>query len=156
MFDPHSTARQVLTTTNLTDPADIADAVFDRTPEAAIRDAYRHLLRRVALDAIRMDRMTANEADPVVEPRRAPNRSPKVAAIRARHSQYLAQRVFALGVWKQLGDCTLEDVLDLAAQRREVAAQNAAQAERFEALAARMRTSGAGTVAALGAEAVAA
>ena len=83
--------------------------------------------------------MAASEAG---EARRVPNRSSKVAAIRDRHIDYFSQRVFANGVWRMLGDGSPEDVLDLAAQRREVAARNAAKAEEFEALHARMVAAG--------------
>jgi len=131
-FDPLDVARDVIASTDLTDPDAIADEVLVRTPRSGLRTAYRLLLRRAALDAIRFANMSAGE------PRRTPNRSSKVAAIRDRHIDYFAQRVYANGEWKMLGDCTPEDVLDLAAQRREVAARNAAKAEEYEALHARM------------------
>lgn len=87
-----------------------------------------------------------------VAPRRTANKSSRVAAIRSNHEKLLAQRVFARGEWKLLGDCTLQDVRDLAEQRRMVAARNEAVAERFEKLAARMDELGAATVRDLGAE----
>lgn len=135
-FDPLDTARDVLVSTKLTDPDAIADEVLSRTPRNGLRAAYRLLLRRLALDAIRFANMSASE------PRRTPNRSSKVAAIRNRHIDYFAQRVCANGEWKMLGDCTPEDVLDLAAQRREVAARNAAKAGEYEALHSQMIAAG--------------
>ena len=47
-------------------------------------------------------------------------------------------RVFALGEWKFLGDCTRDDVKDIAEQREAEAAANAAAAERFKRLRAAM------------------
>lgn len=134
-FDPHATARQIIADTNLTDPTDIADAVYDRTPADAVHEAYRHILRNTAREAIR----TANmQASAPLEPRRTPNRSSRVAAIKRTHVAYFDQRVFANGDWKLLRDCTREDVLDLAAQRQEIADRNAAKAAEFESIHERM------------------
>ena len=137
MFNPTQVARHVIATTKLTDPDDIAQAVFDRTPEDQIKDAYLGVLRQSAREAIRLENMTANE--PV---RTVPNRSSRVASISKAHTSYYDQRVFANGAWKLLGDCTLADVLDLASQRQQIAQQNMMKAKEFEQLAERMERAG--------------
>lgn len=136
-FDPHATARQIITETNLTDPTEIADAVYDRTPEDAIHEAYRLILRNTAREAIRTANMQASSTP---EPRRNPNRSSRVAAIKRTHIAYFDQRVFANGNWKLLRDCTREDVLDLAAQRQEIADRNAAKDDEFRSIHDQMVT----------------
>lgn len=137
-FDPHATARQIIADTDLTDPSEIADAVYDRTPEDAVHDAYRHILRNTAREAIRTANMQASS--PPSEPRRTPNRSSRVSAIKRTHVAYFDQRVFANGDWKLLRDCTRDDVLDLAAQRQEIADRNAAKAAEFRSIHDRMVT----------------
>ncbi|GAA0200141.1 hypothetical protein [Glutamicibacter creatinolyticus] len=136
-FQPVKVARQIIATTSLTDPEDIALAVLDRTPDSELRAAYLQVLRGAVRTAIHMENMVASTVTPVV-----PNRSSRVAAIRESHISYYDQRVFASGEWKMLGECTVDDVLDLAAQRREVAERNSAKAAEFEQLAARMTAAG--------------
>lgn len=148
-FNPRETAKSILATTDLADPDEIAEAIFRATPKGSIAGAYRALLRDVAREEIRFGRMADEPAA------RKPNNSSKVAAIRAGHEAFFAQRVYANGDWKLLGDCTVADVLDLAAQRREIAAKNLATAEKYEALAERMAHARATTVRELGAKAVA-
>lgn len=138
MFNPTQVARQVINTTNLTDPDDIAQAVFDRTPEDQLKEAYLGVLRQSAREAIRLENMAANE--PV---RTTPNKSSRVASIARSHTSYYDQRVFANGDWKLLGDCTLADVLDLVTQRQKFAQQNMMKAKEFEQLADRMERAGA-------------
>lgn len=140
-FNPLTTARAVIEQTDLVDPDDIAAEVFRRTPKGDIDQLYRGLLRDVARSAIHKASMqvTAEHRD---QPRRSPNRSSKVAAIRAAHYSYYDQRVYASGEWKLLRNCTRDDVLDLAAQRQQAADQNAAKAEEFRALHAKMVTAG--------------
>lgn len=138
MFNPTQVARQVIATTKLTDPDDIAQAVFDRTPKDQLKETYLGVLRQSAREAIRLENMAANEP-----PRSTPNRSSRVASIAQSHLSYYDQRVYANGDWKLLGDCTLADVLDLAAQRQQIAQQNMMKAKEFEQLADRMERAGA-------------
>lgn len=55
-----------------------------------------------------------------------------------RHRVYDARVRGTDGEWKMIGDCTRADLLDAAAVRRAMAAQNLRAAERWEALAALM------------------
>lgn len=141
-FDPYQVAREILATTDLANPDDIAEAIFTQTPKRDIPGAYRAMLRTVAREEIRLSRMH----EPAQERVSGPSGSSRVAGIREHHFDYYGQRVFACEKWKLLGDCTREDVLDLAAQRRKVAAQNSAVADEFEVLATRMLAAGVATV----------
>lgn len=142
MFDTKALIREVLDDTDLDEPGAVAVEVARRTPDDAVRSAYEGLLRQVVVNELSRSR------DAVPRPvRRVPNRSSRVAAVRSAHERWLAQRVLAQGVWKRLGACDVVDVLDLAAQRREVAARNAYTALQYEELARRMKDTGAVTVA---------
>ena len=138
-FNPLNAAREVLRTTSLSDPADVAEAVFGLTPPEAIPEAYRSLLRNVAREAMRMERATSDDRE---DTRRAPQPSAKVAAIRAMHDKWLRQRVCPNGDWKMLGDCTITDIQAIAEERREIAAKNEAVAKEFDTLADRMARQG--------------
>lgn len=137
MFNPLESARHIIAESDLTDPDEIAQQIFDRTPSKSVRDAYRLILRSVAREAIHQANMAASKPASSV-----PARSSRVAAIRDTHISYFAQRVFANGAWKMLGDCTRADVLDLAAQRQAIADRNAAKAAEFNALHDRMVSAG--------------
>lgn len=137
-FDPYQVARGVLATTDLCDPADIAEAIFKQTPKDKIAGAYKVMLRAVARDTIRSVRVDGE----FFKEQAGPSRSSKVAGIRAHHFDFFGQRVFANNEWKLLGDCTRADVRDLAARRREVAAFNSAKADEFDELDARMAAAG--------------
>lgn len=139
MFNPTHAARQVIADTSLTDPHDIAAAVFDMTPADQIADLYRTALVKIADEAIRFANMQARKpAIPVM-----PNKSSKVAAIRAAHIGYFDQRVNVSGEWKMLGDCTVPDLDVLIETRRNVAAKNNAIADEYAQLRDRMVKAGA-------------
>lgn len=78
---------------------------------------------------------------------RKPNRSAKVTAIRNHHAAWKRARYVINGEWKMLADCTVDDVLALAEQRRAVAARNESEATRFDQLARAMKDAGVSTVA---------
>lgn len=141
MFSPLTTARHLIATTRLTSPDDIAEQVAAQTPPDDVPVLYQRLLRDVAREAIRLENMGATQP-----PRTVPNRSSRVQAIKQAHTTYYDQRVFAGGVWKLLGDCSVEDVQDLVAQRIDVAARNMAKAKEFEVLVDRMERAGVMTV----------
>lgn len=166
-FNPLSAAKAVLADTDLADPDAIADAVLAQTPKGQVRSAYRLLLRDVARYAIRLERMDARTDSPEgqtyrsahpesalgEQTRRQPNRSSKVAAIRAHWKQ---TRYYVAGEWRMLATFTADEVLELVAQRRDIAARNNAEADRLEQIARQMKDTGAVTVADLPDEAVAA
>lgn len=154
MFNLTDSIRSVLATSRLADPADIAQIVFDRTPVEDMPDAYLQLLRSKVREISRLENIETRQQyrnGPVPSQQRdttgmqtttIPNGSAKVAAIRQVHNAYYDQRVHAKGQSKLLGDCTIDDVFDLAAQRRQMAQKNVAIAREFESLAEQMHAAG--------------
>jgi hypothetical protein len=64
----------------------------------------------------------------------------------------LAQRFYVGGEWRELGSCSREDVLEIAADYQDRADRCAEHAAEFRQLAASMEAAGAETVADLFAE----
>ena len=150
-FNPFTAARQVIAETDLAAPEDIARRVFEMTPRDQMARAYLYCLRNVCRMALSSVRTTGQwDTSPAsVKPDTAPTParpSAKVAAIRKAHVSYYERRVYAQGEWKMLGDCTLADVRDLAAQAQSKADANARRAAEWSALADRMERVGAETV----------
>lgn len=146
-FNPLTAARQVVAETDLASPEDIARRVFEMTPRDQMARAYLYCLRdicRLAIRSVRTDGVA--ERKPVKPMTTPPRPSSKVAAIRKAHVSYYERRVYAQGEWKMLGDCTLADVRDLAAQAQSKADANARRAAEWSALADRMERVGAATV----------
>lgn len=146
-FNPFTAARQVIAETDLASPEDIARRVFEMTPRDQMARAYLYCLRdicRLAIRSVRTDGVA--ERNPVKPMATPPRPSSKVAAIRKAHVSYYERRVYAQGEWKMLGDCTLADVRDLAAQAQSKADANARRAAEWTALADRMERVGAATV----------
>lgn len=76
--------------------------------------------------------------------------SRKVSAIRqhsAEVTRWLADAVSGLDAWKSLGECTYDDLMNSAEYRRQLAAGNLAQADRYAQLADDLKAAGAATVA---------
>ena len=150
-FNPFTAARQVIAETDLASPEDVARRVFEMTPRDQMARAYLYCLRNVCRMALSSVRTTGQwDTSPAsVKPDTAPTPprpSSKVAAIRKAHVSYYERRVYAQGEWKMLGDCTLADVRDLAAQAQSKADANARRAAEWSALADRMERVGAATV----------
>jgi hypothetical protein len=121
---------QAALTGNDPDPHAIAADVAESLSLADVREALRTVLPYfVRKEMSRRQFSTA----PALRPGSA--RWDNVAELHAAGELTLLRaRVFAHGAWKFLGDCTSEDVQDIAAQRQDAAARNIAAAERFEAL----------------------
>ena len=152
--------REALNTTTLTDPDDLAHEVIDILGPERLDDAAEEALiywvrshtsrsRQGVPDELLVDTGTPASFRP------APNRSAKVAGIRDWWSSFITERVNVDGEWKLMGDCTVPDVEALAAARREIASKNLAHADRYAALADRMRAEGVATVQDLAQEKVA-
>lgn len=115
--DPHRIAEDLIAAMSLTD-ARIALAV-------TLPDYIRKSIAR-----------TRQHGVPITSSKRWDN----VAELHASGELTLLRvRVFALGEWKFLGDCTRDDVQALADDRDAEAAANAAAAERFRRLLAAMK-----------------
>lgn len=146
MFSLRALIREVCATSTITDPTTLAKEVGRRIPQDALRDALDEALpvvvqhfvsrSRGSIDSL-ADQGRSDTHNAVVG--KAPNRSHKVAAIRAGWQKQLRDRI-AVGPdrsdWKFLGDCGRADLAYAAGLRRNHAAANRAAAERLEALAA--------------------
>lgn len=126
-------------------PAAIAARVLDAIPGAHLRDA---------LAATLPGYVAAVVGDMRRHPLRQPtpqNQSPRV--VRAIQSNWDRIRASIIHVgenaYKRFGECTFDDLMYAAAERREQAAQHEAWAERWTSYAHLLRASGADTVDAL-------
>lgn len=135
--------RQVQAGSGLSDPRDVAGKVLAQIPADLIREALELTLPEFCRVAMSQERMAVRGS--------RPNANTKASMVRSWYQRFLAQSVDVTGkgTWKQLGQCTVDDVLALAAQRREQAAKSAAVADQFEWLAQEMRRARAKTVAKL-------
>lgn len=147
-FNLRLTIRAVLAETDEPDPGVISGLVFaaiSRKDQAvALEQSLRHFVRQV---------ITEQRAHTPAPPTPAKARSWKVQAIRANWERMLAQRVYSAGGWKLLRDCTRDDLLFAAAERRENAARSIAVAERYDALADLLASHGVAAVGDLPADA---
>lgn len=137
-FNPATAVRELLVTTSLVDPDEIADIVFQQTPEAAWPSLYRAMLRDLVCDVMRATRSPN-------APTFAPAGKSRMRAA-AQQLGYCDTRIWARGTWKSLGDCTREDILDLVTQRTNAANWNLAKAAEWAQLADRMAAAGVTTV----------
>jgi hypothetical protein len=123
--------REVLDETDLVDPTDVAEETFHRLTRGQYAPALRQTLRQFARLV-----MTSQGAAPTGDSAPA-NRSWKRDAIRAELGGFREYYHTADG-WKHLRDCTRDDLLFAANERREQADRNIAEAERLEKLASRL------------------
>lgn len=145
-YELRKVAREYLAGTDLTDFKEMAAELAARIPSKHLRDALAESLPHL-LATINQQRRMNNPilADASAPP---PVRSAKVAGIAAMHDAALRDLVHVgQGQNKQLGDCTYEDLMFAAEERREKARQNAAKAAEYEALAERVQSAGVARVA---------
>lgn len=122
--------REVLDSTELADPTEVADEVYRRIPDGAHGRALGEALRTFVRVEMGSGRTVPDK--PTVPPGAS---SKKVARIRAQFQAQLQQRVFTGAGWKLLRDCTKKDLLFLANDRRRIANENVSVAEQYERLA---------------------
>lgn len=159
-MDLHRLVRQIgRDFPEIADPGVIAEKVFAAMDPRDYPDAVRTMLRsyvRVVLKEGRSVQVPAVPADlepPELEdgarlPSQAPRPSRKVAAIRETWRAHLADRIHTGGgAWKLLRDCSAVDLKTAAEERRRLAAENTASAQRYGELATALEESGAATVA---------
>jgi hypothetical protein len=147
-FDLRAAVAKVLDTSDLAEPDEIASKVAENVAARDLRSALALALVpyvRIQMDNSRRSNVILNGDSDVQRKQSA--RSPKVAAIRDAWAAALRDRVHVSDGWKLLGDCTYEDLLFAAEERREKARQNVARAERFEWLAERLQANGVARVA---------
>lgn len=135
--DPHVIAEQLIAKLS---EDDLREVVAVTLP-AHVRRHIHSLRSRVSSEA------SAASSD---APSGGGNRSARWEAIAAAYESgeldELRLRVFACGAWKFLGDCTREDVADIAEQHDVAVAQRANVARRYHALHAAMKRKRAKTV----------
>lgn len=129
-FNLRSVIADVLDSTDLADPAEVAEEAYRRLTV----DDYAAALQQVLRQFARLVMMSRRSHMPVAVHPKAPA-SWKVAAIREGWRRHLQDRLFTPAGWKLLRDCTRDDLLYIAAERRRIADENLATAERFEKLA---------------------
>lgn len=135
----------VLEQTDLASPEEVAAAVARGVPAKRVRAVLVEAL--TAYVRTTMQQRRAHNPILADEQRTQSARSSKVAAIRDSWASALRDRVHVSDGWKLLGECTFEDLMFAAAERREHAARNLAKADQFEALASRLESAGVETVA---------
>lgn len=120
---------EVLNETGLADPTEVAEETFRRLTRGQYAPALRQTLRQFA--RLMMVSQTA------VGQSTQAGRSWKRDAIRAELAGF-REYLFTPDGWKHLRECTRNDLLFAAGERRQKAEQNIAEAERLEKLAARL------------------
>lgn len=150
-FNIRHLVREVLRSSTMADPADVADEVMRRIPSKMIRTALVQVLRDVVRQVMGDERQrTAPNTAPSEpaglriapggeEPKKpVPNRSWKRSGVADGWQKRLTDRVHVgpgARDWKLLRACTYEDLLFAATERRGIADSNAAAARRYDAWA---------------------
>jgi len=153
-YDLRAEIRNVLDTTDLTDPGDIADKVAKSIPAKALRDVVRMMLRSYVRQVNNERRTysppnfsTGGQRRSDAQVNIAAGRSAKVQAIRDGWQAQLDNRVHVgQSEWKFLGDCTYDNLYALAAERETHAAKNASWARYYRSLAGLLTEHGVETV----------
>ncbi|GGF38791.1 hypothetical protein [Williamsia phyllosphaerae] len=145
--------REFAANSNLSDPAEIADAMLLGVTAATRKAWLAEALPVVVSHVLSSQRNTVlNQA--FRSPRRMPSKSAKVAGVRDWWSQLMDQRIAIGAEWKPLGDCTADNLVQIVALRRERAAQVNSQADKYDTLLGLLSTYRVATVRELPADAV--
>lgn len=142
-FNLRALVREVAAASKAADPGDLAEEVFPKIPRKEMASAVREMLRtyvRIVLGESRSVGHLAQEGvgSPGDDVSRTAGRSLKVAAIREAWRARLTDRIHtgpASTAWKLLGDCTADDLLFAADERRHVAERTLSRAVFYERLA---------------------
>lgn len=142
-FSLRHLVRDVLATSTSTDLGDLAAEVLRRIPvrcnRTALEQALRQYVRQVSAEGRSGSPEPAEKQDFVP--------SSKVIGVREGWRKHLRDRIHVGGsIYKFHGKLTREDVQFAAAERRTLARQNDAAAERFEKEDAAMAEHGAATL----------
>lgn len=135
-FDIHELIREVIDTSGLADPGEIADAVMDKIGDSDLRTALHSVLRAAVREIFRGHR------DSVLAASRAG--VSRANQVRDWYVQTLQVRLHVgdsdgAPVWALFGDCSQAELEFVVNERREVARANALQAKRYEAVQSRMK-----------------
>jgi hypothetical protein len=178
-FNLRQLIREVLRSSTMADPGDVATEVMRRIPARMIKTALTQVLRDVVRQVMSEERGKNSGAATVVEtppppalriaqptlddesstppPKPVPNRSWKRQAISDGWQKRLTDRIHVgqnARDWKLLRACTYEDLLFAATERRSLADSNAAVARQYDAWARLMNEHDVATFGDLPAEAL--
>ena len=145
--------RQVIESSSLSDPHDIAAKVIESASRAEQREWLAEALPSMVVEVMRLDR---NRAMSMTHEARRPVRSAKVAGVRDWWSKFLESRIAVDGVWKPVGELDAADLRSVIAEREKLAAEITAQAGRYAHLLSLLAEFKVATVAELPRDAVAA
>ena len=134
--------RDVLDETDLADPSEVAEKVFSGLRRSDYGAALQQTLRQFT----RVVMTEARAAGGPAMPQPTATKSWKVEGVRDQWVQQMNARIHTDSGWKMLRDCTRDDLLFAAADRRRIAKENLATADRYELLANLMAEHGAETV----------
>lgn len=144
--------RELLATTELTDPAEVAEAALAEMSEEDKAEALRPLMREAARQAMGAQR-SGRASDAPVQIERTPLKSRKLASARTFAARFLSHRFYAGEAgWKLLADATSTDLVAAAQERRSLAEANAREADWYEKLSKALETHQATTLSELPAE----
>ena len=139
----HGLFHEVIASTDLVTPLDIATEVFKRTPRKLIPDLYLSALRDASHTYLSRDRMHAREvvrAENTMSPAQLSGVvSHKVRQYQSGWEQAMNSRVMVDGQYKKFGECTFADMMAMSMSRRDAAARHAAIASQYERLAEAMK-----------------
>lgn len=178
-FNLRQVIREVLRSSTMADPGQVADEVMRRIPTKMIKAALAQVLRDVVRQVMSEERGKNSGAATAVEvpppalkiaqptldddesytpaPKPVPNRSWKRQAISDGWQKRLTDRIHVgqnARDWKLLRACTYEDLLFAATERRSLADSNAAVARQYDAWARLMNEHDVATFGDLPAEAL--
>lgn len=157
-FNLTQVVADVLDGTDLASPDEIAAEVVANLSSRQLRAALAQALPLFVARAIQYRRSSNVILDPTqaraaegtasveVVGGKQSARSLKVSGIRDAWARALADRVHIDGGYKLFGDCTYDDLVFAAEERREHARRNAAKAKQYLAVADRLKKLGVETV----------
>lgn len=131
-------------------PRAIATTISELTPEDQLLDFYAEALVPFVADILRHERNTSIKVVRRqmlgIGPRSPHSLSPNLDAIRkVDWEQVFSKQIHTGSGWKQIGDCTADELDTQAQQLRGFAEGAVANAEFYEYIAKRMRNAGAST-----------
>lgn len=152
-FNIRQLVRDVLRSSTMADPGDVADEVMRRIPKEMMRAALAQVLREVVRQVMGEERqanrsgggisteppqqtpLSVAPSQPTNTAPRVANRSFKVNAIRDGWQKRLTDRIHvgqSARDWKLLKFCTYDDLLFAATERRGIADSNATAARQYD------------------------
>ncbi len=128
-FNLRALVRECVRSSITADPGLIATIVFSQIADEDHAEALDQALREIVREVIREERMRTQITSPQV------GASAKVQGIRDHWQRALRDQIYvAEGEWKFLGDCTQDDLMFAAEQRREQASRLRAKAAQYDVL----------------------